>query len=90
MLRARSAALGAADPDRKLARMRVLVVVPTYNEASGIETVLRRIRDELPAAHILVVDDNSPDGTAELVEAASATDDISMNSNVASTNARQP
>jgi len=55
--------------------MRVLVVVPTYNEASGIETVLRRIREELPQGHVLVVDDNSPDGTAELVDAMGASDD---------------
>ena len=57
-----------------LARMRTLVVVPTYNEASGIETALRRIREVLPDGEILVVDDNSPDGTAELVEAARAAD----------------
>jgi dolichol-phosphate mannosyltransferase len=57
-----------------LARMRTLVVVPTYNEAEGIETVLRRIREELPAGDILVVDDSSPDGTASLVEAISADD----------------
>src|SRR6187549_52426 len=37
-----------AGPPPMLARMRTLVVVPTYNEASGIETVLRRIREELP------------------------------------------
>ena len=55
--------------------MRVLVVVPTYNEASGIETVHRRIREELPQGHVLVVDDNSPDGTAELVDAVSSSDD---------------
>src|SRR5688500_8548561 len=66
---------GARHPDPKLARMRVLVVVPTYNEASGIETVLRRIREELPQSHVLVVDDNSPDGTAELVDAVGASDD---------------
>ena len=57
-----------------LARMRTLVVVPTYNEASGVEAVLRRIREELPESHILVVDDNSPDGTGGLVEAISAAD----------------
>src|SRR5512144_2598341 len=61
---------GPAGPAPMLARMRTLVVVPTYNEASGIETVLRRIREVLPEGEILVVDDNSPDGTAELVEAA--------------------
>jgi len=70
-----TAAGGAWHPDRKLARMRVLVVVPTYNEASGIETVLRRIREELPHGHVLVVDDNSPDGTAALVDAVSSSDD---------------
>jgi len=43
------------------------VVVPTYNEAANIETVLDRIRGALPEAEILVVDDGSPDGTAEMV-----------------------
>ena len=57
-----------------LARMRTLVVVPTYNEAVRRRAVLRRIREELPEGDILVVDDNSPDGTAGLVEAISAAD----------------
>jgi dolichol-phosphate mannosyltransferase len=57
-----------------LAWMRTLVVVPTYNEAAGIETVLRRIREELPEGEVLVVDDSSPDGTAALVEAVQAGD----------------
>ena len=46
--------------------MGALVVVPTYNEASNIETLLRRIRAALPGASVLVVDDDSPDGTADL------------------------
>ncbi len=46
--------------------MRVLVVLPTYQEAENIATVLRRIRDADSAAHVLVVDDASPDGTADL------------------------
>ncbi len=49
--------------------MRVLVVVPTYNEAENIERVVRRIREALPKAGVLVVDDGSPDGTAEMAEA---------------------
>jgi dolichol-phosphate mannosyltransferase len=49
--------------------MRVLVVVPTYNEADNIERILRRVREVLPDAGMLVVDDGSPDGTADLVEA---------------------
>ncbi len=48
--------------------MRVLVVLPTYNEAANIATVLERVRLALPDASVLVVDDTSPDGTAEIVE----------------------
>jgi dolichol-phosphate mannosyltransferase len=48
--------------------MRALVVLPTYNEAANIAVVLRRIRAAVPAADVLVVDDNSPDGTADLAE----------------------
>lgn len=48
--------------------MRTCVILPTYNEADNIETVLRRVREALPEAHILLVDDGSPDGTAALAE----------------------
>ena len=50
--------------------MRVLVVIPTYNEAENVLAILTRVRDVLPEAGILVVDDGSPDGTADLVEKA--------------------
>jgi len=53
--------------------VRVLVVLPTYNEAANIATVLERVRLALPDASILVVDDNSPDGTADIVEKSAAT-----------------
>jgi dolichol-phosphate mannosyltransferase len=46
-----------------------LIVLPTYQEAANIAAVLRRIRAAVPGAHVLVVDDRSPDGTAELAEA---------------------
>jgi len=46
--------------------VRILVVLPTYNEAANIETVLERARKALPDASILVVDDGSPDGTAKI------------------------
>lgn len=49
--------------------MRVLVVLPTYQEATNIADVLRRIRTAVPGAGVLVVDDSSPDGTADLAEA---------------------
>lgn len=48
--------------------MRTLVVLPTFNEADNIDEVLRRLRAAVPAAHVLVVDDSSPDGTADLAE----------------------
>lgn len=37
------------------------MVLPTYNEADNIAEVIRRVRDAMPTAEILVVDDNSPD-----------------------------
>ncbi|HEY2300370.1 MAG TPA: polyprenol monophosphomannose synthase [Acidimicrobiales bacterium] len=49
-----------------------LIVLPTYQEGGNVAAVLRRIRAAVPGAHILVVDDGSPDGTAELAEAVGA------------------
>lgn len=49
--------------------MNTIVVIPTYNEALGVETVLDAVLRAAPDADILVVDDNSPDGTGLLVEA---------------------
>ena len=53
--------------------MRVLVVVPTYNEVDNVAKVIEATRASVPDAGILVVDDGSPDGTAERVEELSAT-----------------
>lgn len=47
-----------------------LVVIPTYQEADNIAVVLARVRAAAPEAAVLVVDDGSPDGTADLAEAA--------------------
>lgn len=52
--------------------MRVLVVIPTYQEAENITAMCNRVRDVLPDADILVVDDNSPDGTADFAEKVDA------------------
>jgi dolichol-phosphate mannosyltransferase len=52
--------------------MRSLIVLPTYQEAANIVGVLRRVRVAMPAANVLVVDDSSPDGTADLAEGAAA------------------
>jgi dolichol-phosphate mannosyltransferase len=47
-----------------------LVVIPTYQEAENIVDVLQRVRAAAPDASVLVVDDGSPDGTADLADAA--------------------
>jgi dolichol-phosphate mannosyltransferase len=47
--------------------MKAIVIVPTYNEAEGIIAMLDAVLREAPDVDILVVDDNSPDGTATLV-----------------------
>jgi dolichol-phosphate mannosyltransferase len=49
--------------------MRTLVVVPTYEEATNITELLQRTRAAAPDVDVLVVDDNSPDGTAKLAQA---------------------
>ena len=50
--------------------MRVLVVLPTYNEAGNIAAILEAIKAAGPDIDVLVVDDGSPDGTASLAQAA--------------------
>src|SRR4051812_20783704 len=52
---------------RRLDAALMVAVVPTYNEAGNILTLIDRVGAALPAAHVLVVDDASPDGTADLV-----------------------
>ena len=50
--------------------MRTIVIIPTYLEAENIADVLGKVRDAAPEADLLVVDDSSPDGTADLARAA--------------------
>ena len=52
----------------------VLVIVPTYNEIESLETLVGRVRQSVPDAHVLVVDDASPDGTGELADRLAAAD----------------
>ena len=52
--------------------MRALVVTPTYQESENIVEFLERARAAAPEADILVVDDNSPDGTADLADGVGA------------------
>lgn len=52
----------------------VLVVIPTYNEAVTLPVILDRLNAAVPEADVLVVDDSSPDGTAEVAERRAADD----------------
>ncbi len=56
----------------RLSPVRSVAVVPTYNEADNIEALCRLIRLHAPGVGILVVDDNSPDGTAKIAEGLAA------------------
>ena len=51
-----------------------LVILPTYNEIESLASVIGRIRQSVPLADVLIVDDSSPDGTGELAEKLAAED----------------
>ena len=53
----------------------VLVAVPTYNEAQSIRKIVGRVRTSVPEAHVLVIDDGSPDGTGEIADQLAGVDD---------------
>ena len=57
------------------AASRVLVVIPTYNEVENLPVIVARIRAAVPAAHVLVADDASPDGTGKLADGMAEDDD---------------
>nr|WP_223186227.1 polyprenol monophosphomannose synthase [Streptomyces sp. CBMA29] len=52
-----------------------MVIIPTYNEAENIKPIVQRVRTSVPDAHILVADDNSPDGTGKLADELAGADD---------------
>jgi dolichol-phosphate mannosyltransferase len=52
----------------------VAVIIPTYNERDNLESIVSRVRAAVPAADILVVDDNSPDGTGEIADKLATAD----------------
>jgi dolichol-phosphate mannosyltransferase len=51
-----------------------LIVIPTYNEREGLADIVRAVRQVAPAASVLIVDDNSPDGTGSLADQLAAGD----------------
>jgi dolichol-phosphate mannosyltransferase len=48
--------------------MSALVIIPTYNEKENVEAIVRAVFDLPESFHILIVDDGSPDGTAQIVK----------------------
>lgn len=54
--------------------MRILTIIPTYNELESLPKTLGRLRSAVPASDVLVADDNSPDGTGELADRIAAED----------------
>ena len=54
--------------------MRVLTIIPTYNELESLPKTLGRLRTAVPGSDVLVVDDNSPDGTGQLADRFAAED----------------
>jgi dolichol-phosphate mannosyltransferase len=54
---------------------RILVIIPTFNEHSTLPPIVARVRAAVPEAHILIADDNSPDGTGRLADGLAADDD---------------
>ena len=53
---------------------KILVIIPTYNEIENIARITGRVRESVPEAHILVADDNSPDGTGQAADELAAGD----------------
>jgi dolichol-phosphate mannosyltransferase len=48
--------------------MKALLIIPTYNEIDNIERIIELVLEQSPVLEILVMDDNSPDGTAAVVK----------------------
>lgn len=63
-----------SSPQPASAAARYLVGMATYNERDNLPELIRAIHEQLPTADVLVVDDNSPDGTGQLVDELAAAD----------------
>ncbi|WP_117212352.1 polyprenol monophosphomannose synthase [Allorhizocola rhizosphaerae] len=53
---------------------RVLVIIPTYNEADNVRLIVDRVRRSVPEVDVLIADDNSPDGTGRIADEMAAAD----------------
>jgi len=53
---------------------KIVVLIPTYNERENISLIVSRLRAAVPEADVLILDDNSPDGTGAIADALAAAD----------------
>ena len=53
---------------------RIVVIIPTYNEAENLPLIVQRVRAAVPTVDILVADDNSPDGTGDIADGLATAD----------------
>ena len=53
---------------------KTLVMIPTYNESQNVNIMYERVRAALPNTEILFVDDNSPDGTGDILNQLASSD----------------
>ncbi len=53
---------------------RIVVIIPTFNECESLAAIVARVRTSVPEADILVIDDNSPDGTGDIADGLAADD----------------
>ena len=53
---------------------RAVVIIPTYNEAANLRSIVARVREAAPTIDVLIADDNSPDGTGQIADDISAAD----------------
>ncbi len=54
-----------------------LVIIPTYNEKENIEKIIRKVMSMEGEFHVLIIEDNSPDGTAALLAFLISSESIS-------------
>jgi dolichol-phosphate mannosyltransferase len=54
---------------------RILVIIPTFQERENLSSIVARVRANVPTAHVLVADDNSPDGTGKVADELASDDD---------------
>jgi len=55
---------------------RILIVLPTYNEKENLENMVRELKKNPYEIHLLIVDDNSPDGTGKIADSLAADDPL--------------